>query len=63
MTCWCGEEGAHFDDDGLDLRCGGLGTLYCRCGGDLCVCHNHGEVFCDGCPDCEDPDDRDEELL
>lgn len=23
-------------------------------GGDLCVCHNHGEAECHGCPDCED---------
>ena len=26
-----------------------------------CVCHNHGEVECFGCPDCEyDEDDFDE---
>jgi hypothetical protein len=29
-------------------------TLDCRCGGDLCVCHNHGSVECDGCIDCDE---------
>lgn len=32
--------------------------LYCICGGDFCVCHNHGEVECDGCEDCEDDAER-----
>jgi hypothetical protein len=57
ITCWCGEKGTYdqlFDDAGLSDRCGGMGTLDCRCGGDLCVCHNHGETECFGCPDCED---------
>ena len=57
MTCWCGATGTYeelFDDDYLDERCGGTGILDCHCGGDLCVCHNHGEAVCHGCPDCED---------
>ena len=57
MTCWCGATGTYdelFDDAGLDDRCGGSGFLDCHCGGDLCVCHNHGEAECHGCPDCED---------
>lgn len=56
-TCWCGAKGTYeelFDDEYLDKRCGGSGILYCQCGGDLCVCHNHGEVQCFGCQDCED---------
>ena len=60
MTCWCGATGTYdelFDDAGLDERCGGSGFLDCHCGGDLCVCHNHGEAECHGCPDCEDDDD------
>lgn len=39
--------------DGLDTRCGGSGILNCHCGGDLCVCGNFGEVYCEGCSDCE----------
>lgn len=29
-------------------------------GGDLCVCHHHGEVPCNGCEDCNwgNPDDE-----
>lgn len=38
-----------------DLRgdCNGLGTIECLCGGDQCVCHNHGSVECQGCPECD----------
>ena len=43
-----------YDDKHLDKTCGGMGVLYCHCGGDLCVCHNHGEVECFGCEDCKD---------
>ena len=60
IHCWCGAEGTYdelFDDTGLPDTCGGLGTLYCECGGDFCVCHHHGEVECDGCPDCRDEED------
>lgn len=60
IACWCGAVGTYgelFESDYLDRRCGGLGMLDCHCGGDLCVCHNHGHVECYGCPDCEDEDD------
>ena len=63
MTCFCGAVGTPeelFDEDGLEALCGGLGTLYCYCGGDLCVCHHHGEVDCPGCVDCE-PDETPDE--
>lgn len=63
MRCWCGQEGTCdelFDDSGLDDTCGGLGILNCRCGGDLCVCHYHGETDCHGCEDCEEPADDDD---
>lgn len=49
--CWCGEENAYFAPVGG--TCAGTGMLTCYCGGDLCVCHNHGEVECLGCEDCE----------
>ncbi len=59
ITCWCGTKGT-YDElfEPLPERCGGSGVLDCYCGGDLCVCHNHGEQDCDGCPDC-DPDEDD----
>lgn len=54
MKCWCGEKNAHFSDEPhRSGGCGGTGTLHCYCGGDQCVCHNHGEVECDGCEDCD----------
>lgn len=62
MKCWCGAEGTYddlFDDDCLDDCCGGTGSLECYCGGDICVCHHHGEVECPGCPDCEHDDEED----
>ena len=49
--CWCGEE--HPEYAPLPSRCDGMGSLYCRCGGDQCVCHNHGEVDCPGCVACD----------
>lgn len=61
FTCWCGAKGTYeelFHDD-FPASCGGLGVVDCRCGGDFCVCHNHGEVECPGCPDCEEDDDYD----
>lgn len=61
VTCWCGAIGTYdqlFFDDGLDRRCGGTGVLDRHCGGDLCVCHNHGEAECYGCPDCEGDDEE-----
>ena len=62
ITCWCGATGTCeelFDTACLDRTCGGLGTLNCYCGGDLCVCHHHGSIDCDGCEDCESEDDYD----
>lgn len=61
ITCWCGAVGTPEElcqDEFLESLCGGDRVLYCYCGGDLCVCHNHGEVECPGCVDCE-PDDED----
>lgn len=62
LTCWCGATGTYddlFDDSGLEDSCGGMGTLHCYCGGDLCVCHHHGSAECPGCEDCEGEPDRD----
>lgn len=60
LRCWCGAEGTYdelFDDDGLDASCGGTGHVDCHCGGDLCVCHHHGqEVECPGCDECPERD-------
>ncbi len=54
-TCWCGVDAPYFAP--IDATCGGLGTIYCECGGDQCVCHWHGEIDCDGCDDCVEADD------
>lgn len=58
FKCWCGVVG---DADHMFMdtagTCGGTGVLNCYCGGDLCVCHNHGEVECAGCDDCSYGDD------
>jgi len=51
MSCWCGVRNPYFET--VAAPCGGTGILYCICGGDFCVCHNHGEVECDGCSDCD----------
>ena len=51
--CWCGAKRGWFSVSYL-RGCGGQGIRYCLCGGDLCVCHNHGEIECDGCAECED---------
>lgn len=62
LTCWCGARGTYeelFDDACLDEGCGGMGVLYCYCGGDFCVCHFHGETECPGCDDCEGGEDGD----
>lgn len=56
VQCWCGARGTEdelFDDAVFDEPCGGSGVLECFCGGDLCVCHNHGEIECPGCEDCD----------
>ena len=62
VRCWCGVKGDPDDmfADDLDATCGGMGVLHCYCGGDQCVCHNHGEVECDGCEDCVQTYDEDE---
>jgi hypothetical protein len=38
-----------FDEDAWCDTCGNLGSLNCRCGGDICCCENQGEI---PCPDC-----------
>lgn len=61
ITCWCGAQGTHdelFDNAVYEQCCGGSGVLNCECGGDMCVCHHHGEVDCPGCEECIDLDDR-----
>jgi len=60
VQCWCGAIGRPeelFAND-IPRTCGGSGLLYCECGGDFCVCHNHGSIQCDGCSDCEPDDDQ-----
>lgn len=57
FMCWCGERVAVDDLEPIGRSCGGTGMLECLCGGDFCVCHNHGEVECGGCEDCGDCDD------
>jgi hypothetical protein len=63
IACWCGASGTCeelFDDSDEDEGCGGSGMIQCFCGGDQCVCHNHGEYECSGCDDCGiDIDDDD----
>jgi hypothetical protein len=62
FTCWCGAVGDYddlCDPDGLEEACGGSGYLNCYCGGDLCVCHHHGGIECDGCEDCDLDEDDD----
>lgn len=34
------------------------GMIQCECGGDLCVCHHHGEYECPGCDECDGDDDN-----
>lgn len=50
-VCWCGVKNPYFAE--VHGTCGGTGMIDCHCGGDQCVCHNHGEVECYGCEDCE----------
>lgn len=56
--CWCGVKNPYFAP--VRNTCGGHGVIDCYCGGDLCVCHWHGEVECEGCEDCLDHDDYDD---
>lgn len=53
--CWCGVKNPYYAP--LPRWCEGSGTIYCRCGGDLCVCHWHGEAECLGCSNCREQDD------
>lgn len=54
--CWCGIRDAYFAPVGG--TCAGTGSLDCICGGDFCICCNHGEVECDGCRDCRNIDEH-----
>ena len=58
ITCWCGAKGTYDELFApLPAHCGGSGYFDCDCGGDLCVCHHHGDAECVGCADCEGDDD------
>ena len=65
VTCWCGVTGPAsemFSDEPYDETCGGTRHLECYCGGDLCVCHHHGQsIECPGCEDCRYGDDDDDD--
>ena len=37
------------DGDGWCDECCGTGELDCHCGGDICVCYNHGTYPCPHC--------------
>lgn len=52
--CWCGAEQPYYAP--IVDHCNGLGTIECECGGDICVCHWHGEAPCPGCGLCEPHD-------
>lgn len=54
MKCWCGEPRPYFETSPalMSSSCAGTGELDCLCGGDQCVCHNHGTIECDGCGAC-----------
>jgi len=47
MTTWCD-------------TCQNTGSVDCYCGGDLCVCENHGEMLCPSCGGQPLPDDDDD---
>ena len=55
--CWCGVKNPYYAP--LPKTCDGSGTITCYCGGDLCVCHHHGEAECPGCPECDSEGDDD----
>ena len=55
--CWCGAVNPYCCEAPASEGCGGAGWIECLCGGDQCVCHNHGQVACDGCPDCTEEGD------
>lgn len=41
----------HFEDGDFHPcpRCSGSGEVQCHCGGDLCLCENHGDAPCPLC--------------
>lgn len=55
--CWCGTRRPYRETSPalLSSYCAGTGELDCLCGGDQCVCHNHGTVECEGCYACAAP--------
>lgn len=58
--CWCGAVGEYAAmHERQSGECDGDGHVDCLCGGDLCVCHNHGEIECFGCRACRWGDDDD----
>jgi len=65
IRCWCGEIGMYdelFDDSGLQDGCGGTGRVECFCGGDICICHHHGQsTECPGCDECPERDEYDDD--
>ena len=58
--CWCGVKNPYFHPQ--RGGCGGSGYFNCHCGGDICVCHNHGEMECFGCEDCRFDEDYDDDF-
>lgn len=58
-VCWCGVKNPYYAP--LPDCCEGHGYHQCFCGGDQCVCHNHGEVECFGCEDCQQNDFDDDD--
>lgn len=44
-----GDDGASDIEDEWCELCHGSGSVTCHCGGDLCVCENHGEEPCPRC--------------
>ena len=44
-----GYDGAWDIEDEWCETCHGTGIVSCHCGGDLCVCRNHGEMPCPSC--------------
>lgn len=42
---WDGDD----SEDAWCDTCQNMGTINCHCGGDLCVCENHGEMPCPNC--------------
>lgn len=59
--CYCGEHRAWFSREPYEETCDGLGLLNCFCGGDMCVCHHHGETECLGCVECAEEGDMPDE--